>query len=85
MATKFEEDLRDVLEGNPDLGRKGKRILEILNNTEPHLAKLRKQRIAKWEKHVKIEYSVNGEIDWASFLGKIIELILKLIPIFGVL
>ncbi len=82
--TLFEDGLRNALEADPALSRKGRRILEILN--APRTAR-RARRIARMEAHARVflgkdapQYSDWSDFDWSSFIGILVRILLALIP-----
>lgn len=83
---KFEDALREQIESDPAAGRKGKKILAVLNESP---SKRRNRRIARMERTTKealglkgaVDWSEQGEIDWGSILMMILELLLKLLPL----
>ena len=84
----FEDALREHLEADPKLRRRGKRILAVLNGRP---SKRRTRQIERWERHARVELGLAAEafpndvafdwstIDWAKWLGIIIQLILALL------
>lgn len=82
---RFEDALRDQLERDPALSRRGRRILAILNDV-PTVRRARK--IARMENTVRSSLGVGAtaavewaEIDWKPFIQQLLELLLKLLPL----
>lgn len=82
----FEDALREQLESDPSLSRRGRLLLNLLNDDEPgRLAQGRKRRrIARMEAQTKAALNLKGQIDWADVTAggdvdwkAIIEMVLK--------
>ena len=85
----FETELRKAIEADPDLKRKGKRILKVLDMRPSK----RKERILeRMEAHVRATIYPEGvntgssaefdwsTIDWTKLLGVIVQVLLALLP-----
>lgn len=78
----FEDALRENLEADKNLSRRGRRILMILNEGP---SRRRSRKIARMERTAKEALGVKGavdwaEVDWPSVLKMLLELLLKLLP-----
>ena len=80
----FEQALREQLTATPDLRRRGKKILAILN-ARP--SRKRERQIHRMRKHVEaeipyeVDYDEWDEIDWPTLLESILRLLLLLLPL----
>jgi len=80
----FESALRSSLEATPDLRRRGKRILQVLDGRNTP----RKQRVVRrMEAHVRAHLDLGrdaidwGKIDWPSLIEGVLKLLLALLPL----
>lgn len=91
MTTDFESNLRAQLESTPDLRRRGKRILAVL---DARPSKRRTRRIYAMQQHawahmvmlgVQAQPAQDGSIDWskipwAKILQGLLAILLALLP-----
>ena len=77
MYGSFEHNLRQTLEPTPDLRRRGKKILAILDDKP---SRRRTRRIAAMERHAAAHFGEGRAIDWSKIdWSKIIEVLLPLL------
>lgn len=79
--TAFEHGLRNALESDPALSRRGQRILAVLN-ARP--SKRRTRRLERMERHARAHFG--GEVGdwsdfaWGTFIDVLIRILLALLP-----
>ena len=85
MDAVFVSNLKAQLEADPDRGRRGARILRVINSRD---SKIRTRRLARMEAHARavIGGDVNtaidwSKVDWGKVIDKIIDIILKFLAI----
>ncbi len=86
MDVAFVSNLKAQLEADPDRSRRGEKILKIINSPD---SPRRTRRLKRMEAHARaaagggkdhkvIDWS---KVDWAKVIDKIIEIILKFLPL----
>ena len=82
LATSFEHNLRQQLEADPKLRRRGLRILAVLNERP---SKRRTRRVARMEAHSAAHLGLTGAIDWSKIdwqkvVMAVLQMLLALLP-----
>ena len=79
----FEQALRENLEAQPTQRRRSARILEVLDSRP---SRRRTRILERMEKHARAEAGFQGKdwgaVDWPSLLKSILDILLKLLPLF---
>lgn len=79
----FEAALRQNLQAQPKQGRRAKRLLEVLDQRP---SRRRTRILERLELHSRVELDFEGEdwsaVDWPTMLKTILDLILRLLPLF---
>lgn len=77
----FRIELKDTLEADPKLARRGQKILALLN-ARP--SRRRDRRVARMEAFARAQTGFEGDwadLDWKSLIGQLLQMFLKLLPL----
>lgn len=82
--TEFATALKEQLEADPKLSRKGERLLKVLK-ARPSRRKERQLRRMEAHSRAQLGYSSSEAVDWEAIdwkgvLGQLLQMLLKLLP-----